>query len=228
MPTISSSGKVQIPAQIIKDAVDRNAHKLLEGLKVPNTKEISDLCALEMLKSDALRKKRIEQMDMMDRLKLQKEYNEKVSSLLHPNQRPSIVGQMSDNDPRKAYQFVRFDKIETKHPIEYIDPKCIDYDIKNTDKENCKLKKDMPVSFLAIEEGDIESGKEWYKNFDPKLPDELCDMMARHNWGDLKYMTKKSAKNEQKKLKKKGKDIGEKYGMTIKHSKNNPFLVSFD
>lgn len=217
--------KVQIPASIIKDAVDRNAHKI----KDLDLSDVSRLCAFEMIKSEEKRKKRLEQMDMFDRLALQKEYNEKVSSLLHPNQRPSIVGMMSDTDPRKAYEFVRFDKIETKHPIEYINAQCIDYDVKNTDKENCKLKDDMPISFLAIEEGDIESGKEWYKNFDPKLPEELCEMMARHNWGDLKYMTKKSAKNDQKKLKKKGKDIGEKYGMTIrKADKNNPFIVKFD
>tara|TARA_R100000664_G_C2759144_1_gene148639 strand:+ start:4186 stop:4857 length:672 start_codon:yes stop_codon:yes gene_type:complete len=221
--------KVQIPASIIKDAVDRNAHKLLEGLEVPNCDEVSRLCAFEMLKTDALRKKRLEQMSMMDRLALQKEYNEKVSGLLHPNQRPSVVGVLGDADPRKAYEFVRFDKIETKHPIEYIDPKCIDYDIKNTDKENNKIKTDMPVSFLAIEEGDIESGKEWYKNYDPKLPDGICELMARHNWGDLKYMTKKSARNDAKKLKKKGKDLGEEMGFTVrKADKNNPIVVNFD
>ena len=218
--------KVQIPASVIKDIVDRNAHKLVSKEKLDG---ISNLCAFEMIKSEAKRKKRLEQMDMFDRLQLQKEYNEKVSSLLHPNQRPSIVGQMSDDDPRKAYEFVRFDKIETKHPIEYINPQCIDYDIKNTDKENCKLKDDMPISFLAIEEGDIESGKEWYKQYDPKLPDGICELMARHNWGDLKYMTKKSARNDAKKLKKKGKDLGEVLGFTMrKADKNNPIVVNFD
>ena len=87
----------------------------------------------------------------------------------------------------------------------------------------------MPVSFLAIEEGDIESGKEWYKNYDPKLPDGICELMARHNWGDLKYMTKKSARNDAKKLKKKGKDLGEEMGFTVrKADKNNPIVVNFD
>ena len=87
----------------------------------------------------------------------------------------------------------------------------------------------MPVSFLAIEEGDIESGKEWYKNYDPKLPDGICELMARHNWGDLKYMTKKSARNDAKKLKKKGKDLGEVMGFTVKKAdKNNPIVVNFD
>ena len=223
--------KVSIPASIIKDAVDRNAHKLkgFDRLKVPDCEEVSKLCALEMLKSDALRKKRIEQMSKMDRLAVQKEYNEKVASLLYPNQKPSVVGVLSDSDPRKAYEFVRFDKIETKHPIEYIDPKAIDYDVVNTDKENTKLKEDMPVSFLAIDEGDIESGKEWYKQYDPKLPNELCELMARHNWGDLKYMTKKNAKNQRKKLAKKGKDLGEEMGLTIRRvDKNNPIELSFD
>ena len=136
---------------------------------------------------------------------------------------------MSEDDPRKAYEFVRFDKVETKHPIEYVEAEKMDYTIKNVDKENCKLKDDMPVSFLAIEEGDISSGKEWYKHYDPKLPDELCEMMARHNWGDLKYMTKKTAKQQRKKLSKKNKDLGEEMGLTIRRTdKNNPIIVSFD
>ena len=184
---------------------------------------------LGTMKGEAQRKKRLEQLNQYDRLKLQKEYNEKVIELLHPNQRPSIVGIMKDADPRLEYDFVRFDKVETKHPIEYLDASMMDYTVKNTDKENSKLKDDMPVSFLAIEEGDVETGKEWYKHYDPKLPDELCEMMARHNWGDLKYMTKKSAKNTQKKLRKKKKDIGEEGGLTIRRTdKNNPIIVDFD
>ena len=217
---------VKIPSSVIKDIVDRNIHKIIDDDKL---KGISQLSMLETMKSDADRKKRIQQLDQFERLKLQKDYNEKVISLLHPNQRPSIVGIMKDADPRLEYDFVRFDKVETKHPIEYLEASKMDYTIMNTDKGNCKLKDDMPVSFLAIEEGDIETGKEWYKHYDPKLPDELCEMMARHNWGDLKYMTKKSAKNTQKKLSKKKKDIGEEVGLTIRHTdKNNPILLTFD
>jgi hypothetical protein len=54
-------------------------------------------------------------------------------------------------------------------------------------------------------------------------------MMARHNWGDLKYMTKKTAKQQRKKLNKKGKDLGEECGLTIRRTdKNNPIILNFD
>ena len=217
---------VKVDCGYVKEVVERNLHKIMNDDKL---KEIGETSMIETMKSEAQKKKRLEQLSQFDRLKLQKEYNEKVMDLLHPNQRPGIVGIMSENDPRKAYEFVRFDKVETKHPIEYVDAAMMDYTITNTDKENTKLKDDMPVSFLAIEEGDIDTGKEWYKHYDPKLPDELCEMMARHNWGDLKYMTKKSAKNQKKKLSKKGKDLGVECGLTIRHAdKNNPIIVRFD
>ena len=218
---------MKVDAGIIKEIVERNAHKL----QIPQEAldDVARHSRNKTMEGLAQQQKRLNQLSQFERLKIQKEYNEKVMDLIHPNQRPSIVGQMSDADPRKAYEFVRFDKIETKHPIEYVDAEKMDYTIKNIDKENCKLKEDMPVSFLAIEEGDIETGKEWYKHYDPKLPDELCEMMARHNWGDLKYMTKKSAKNQRKKLAKKGKDLGVECGLTIKRAdKNNPIVVSFD
>lgn len=217
---------VRIDASMIKEIVDRNAHKLLH---IPEMDDVARLARNKTMEGLAQQQKRLNQLNQFERLKIQKEYNEKVMDLIHPNQRPSIVGQMKDADPRCEFEFVRFDKIETKHPIEYLDASKMDYIIKNTDKDNCKLKDDMPVSFLAIEEGDIETGKEWYKHYDPKLPDELCEMMARHNWGDLKYMTKKSAKRDRKKLLKKGKDLGVECGLTIKHAdKNNPIIVSFD
>jgi len=217
---------VKVDCNYVKDVVERNLHKIMNDDKL---KEIGETAMLETMRGEAQKKKRAEQLSQFDRLKLQKEYNEKVIELLHPNQRPSIVGIMKDADPRLEYDFVRFDKVETKHPIEYLEASKMDYTIMNTDKENSKLKDDMPVSFLAIEEGDVETGKEWYKHYDPKLPDELCEMMARHNWGDLKYMTKKSAKNTQKKLRKKKKDIGEECGLTIRRTdKNNPIIVDFD
>jgi hypothetical protein len=191
--------------------------------------DISRNCRNKIMDGERIKKNERHIIDSYQRLKLQKEYNEKVMDLLYPNQRPSIVGVINDSNPKCEYEFVRFDKIETKHPIEYIDANCIDYVVKNIDKEGCKLKEDMPVSFLSIKEGDIESGKMWYKHYDPKLPDELCEMLARHNWGDLKYMNKKSIKRDNKKLKKKGKDIGVEMGLTIKRTdKNNPIIVDFD
>ena len=144
--------KVKIPASIIQSAVEKNIHKIIP------TNEIHNKCENAVIETEVKRLERVKQLDMFDRLKAQKEYNEKVSSLLHPNQRPAVVGIMNDEDPRKQFEFVRFDKIETKHPIEYINSEAIDYDVVNTNKENSKCKKDMPISFLAINEGDIECG----------------------------------------------------------------------
>ena len=218
--------KIKIDGNIIRDAIDRNKHKLMTQEDLDNIQRLSRNKTMEGLSKGIEQR---EKLNSYDRLKLQKEYNEKVMDLLYPNQRPAVVGVMKNPDPKCEYEFVRFDKVETKHPIEYIDTSAIDYLVKNTDKENCKLKEDMPVSFLAIEEGDIKSGKEWYKHYDPKLPDELCEMMARHNWGDLKYMTKKTAKQQRKKLAKKGKDLGEECGLTIRRTdKNNPIILDFN
>ena len=72
----------------------------------------------------------------------------------------------------------------------------------------CKLKVDMPLSFMAIKEGEVEKGKNWYLQKDPKLPDGIAELMARYNWGDLKHMpNKRQYKVKQKKLQKKGQDI---------------------
>ena len=139
----------------------------------------------------------------------QKEYNEKVSNLIMgTGQIPSIVGKMNSGDYGSDYDFVSFKNIEKKDPLEYIDPTKIDYIIHNPNKEECKLKEDMPMSFMEIEEGDVDRGKEWYLNKDPKLPDGIAELLARYNWGDLKTMPhNKQYKNAQKKAKKKGKDI---------------------
>jgi hypothetical protein len=139
----------------------------------------------------------------------QKEYNEKVSNLIMgTGQVPRIVGKMNSGDYASDYDFVSFKEIEKKDPIEYIEPSKIDYIIHNPNKEECKLKEDMPMSFMEIEEGDVERGKEWYLNKDPKLPDGIAELLARYNWGDLKTMpNNKQYKNAQKKAKRKGKDI---------------------
>jgi hypothetical protein len=62
---------------------------------------------------------------------------------------------------------------------------------------------DLPLSFFEIEVGDIESGKIWYQNKFPKLSDDFAYLLSRYNWGDLKYATKKSIRNDAKKIKKK-------------------------
>ena len=157
----------------------------------------------------------------------QKEYNEKVSTMIMgTDMKPSIVGKMCEGNDKMNYDFVSFEKIQKKAPLEYIDPKKVDYLIKNPDKENNKLKEDMPMSFLEIKEGEIDKGKEWYLKRDPKLPDCMAELLARYNWGDIKNMpNKKQYKNAQKKLKKSGGDILDTPMLKIK---NGPHIVKFD
>jgi len=57
--------------------------------------------------------------------------------------------------------------------------------------------KSRKLSFLNCV--NIEEGTEWYKKEFPEVPDELCEIMARWNWGDLSTLTKKQVKNEKKK-----------------------------
>ena len=50
----------------------------------------------------------------------------------------------------------------------------------------------LPMSYLQIQT--IEEGTEWYKA-NTKYPDEVCEMLAKYEWGDLKYTTKKEFRN---------------------------------
>ena len=157
----------------------------------------------------------------------EKEYNKKVSEMIMGTGNvPTIVGQTREVNNAMCYDFVSFKEIHKKDPIEYIAPKKVDYTIHNPDKENCKLKEDMPFSFLDIKEGEVKKCKEWYLQRDPKLPDGIAELMARYNWGDLKNMpNKKQYNNAQKKLQKKGKDI---LGDGKLCAKKGCFVVEFD
>ena len=66
----------------------------------------------------------------------------------------------------------------------------------NNFENNMKQKK---LSYMSVK--NVDEGAEWYKNEFPKLPDELCDIMARWNWGELDTLTKKKLKNDKKKIK---------------------------
>lgn len=173
-----------------------------ETLKKLATKnKTAQLKALKRMKDE------IDRGESLERLKNEKEYNEKVSELIFgTGERPTLVARMNGDNPKSCYDFVDFNKIEKKDPFEYIDPSKLDYDIKLPDDET-KHKTSLPYSFLTIKEGEVDKGKEWYMNYDPKLPEGIAELLARYNWGDMKYMTKKSAKNQRKKLAKKNKDI---------------------
>ncbi|MAV35160.1 MAG: hypothetical protein CMJ59_06845 [Planctomycetaceae bacterium] len=94
------------------------------------------------------------------------------------------------------------------------------------DKENTKHTEPLPASFLQIKEGDVQAGIDWYKKHYPKVPDELVEIMARYNFGDLKYATRKSIRNDAKKFKKKHKKPQLlTQGFTVK---SGPHIVTFD
>ena len=61
----------------------------------------------------------------------------------------------------------------------------------NNFDNNMKQKK---LSYMNVK--NVEEGADWYKTEFPKLPDDLCDIMARWNWGELETLTKKKLKND--------------------------------
>ena len=77
----------------------------------------------------------------------------------------------------------------------------------------------LPLSYLQI--STVEDGTEWYKN-NSKYPDEVCEMLARYEWGDLKYTTKKEFKNLAKKTTRKKRKAKPTFVV-----KRGPFVVSF-
>ena len=93
-------------------------------------------------------------------------------------------------------------------------------------KQNTKHEEPLKLSFLQIKEGDIESGIKWYRHYYPKIPDELVEIMARYNFGDLRYATRKSIRNDTKKYVKKNKSKPKlTRGLTINRS---PQIITFD
>ena len=98
--------------------------------------------------------------------------------------------------------------------------------LSDEDKSNTKHIEPLRYSFLQIKEGEIDKGIDWYKRYYPKVPDELIEIMARYNFGDLKYATRKSIRNDSKKYVKKHKSKPEiNKGLIVKNRKS---IVSFD
>lgn len=141
------------------------------------------------------------------------------------NQEPSVVATAIHDNPAACYDFVRLDKPKLKNYNEVVDGLKLDYNIpRDEDAIKRGFKEDLPISFLSIQDGEIEKGKMWYIQRFPKLPPEMADLLARYNWGDLKYQTKKKIKNDKKKALKKGK----KYEPLAFSVKTGKFKVEFD
>ena len=86
--------------------------------------------------------------------------------------------------------------------------------------EECTVKHvGVPMSYLQIKT--VEEGAEWYKATS-KYPDEVCEMLSRYEWGDLKYTTKKEFRNLAKKTKRR-----QQKSQTRLKVKRGPVVVSF-
>ena len=91
-------------------------------------------------------------------------------------------------------------------------------------RDNTKHDVSLPASFLQIKEGEVDKGIEWYRKYYPKVLDELIEIMAQYNFGDLK--ARKSVRNDAKKYKKKFKrEPRIALGLTIN---KGPHVVRFD
>ena len=141
------------------------------------------------------------------------------------SEEPKHLATLSTDDPKCSYDIVDLNQKVSKDKANYIDGSKMDYKIpRDEDAIRKGHKEDMPISFLSIRDGEIERGKQWYLSQFNKLPDEIAELLARYNWGDLKYQTKKKVKNDKKKALRKGKKYEPLSNLEVK--KGN-FVVSF-
>ena len=134
-----------------------------------------------------------------------------------------LVAVVNTNNDRLNFEFVNPSHKILKVHREHDDTR-LDFNIPRTEEATKKGHAvDLPISFFQIKEGDVISGKRWYLSRFPKLNEDLAEIMARYNWGDLKYATKKSLRNNRKKsIKRTGKK--QQIMMEIKRG---PTIVTF-
>ena len=103
------------------------------------------------------------------------------------------------DDPKASYTLIS-PAAEDYNPasVEWVPAARVDYNL--VAPESFEMKPGgvagLPMSYLQIQT--VEAGTEWYKS-NTKYPDEVCQMMAKYEWGDLKRTTKKEFKNLKKK-----------------------------
>lgn len=109
---------------------------------------------------------------------------------------------------------------------EYSDISKYDYEITADElNKTSKIKhtRGLPLSFIQIKTE--QEGINWYAKNYPKLPTDLLPIIARYHWGEP--ITKKSLKNEKKKITKKLQQKGLKV-LSKADNNNNPYIVKFD
>tara|TARA_R110002012_G_scaffold305836_1_gene510128 strand:- start:56 stop:520 length:465 start_codon:yes stop_codon:yes gene_type:complete len=134
---------------------------------------------------------------------------------------------ISATDSRLNYTFCKEEDIKEKNNLpEVIGREMIDYGvvIKKGDEANedsvGTLDTTTPMTYAGITNTD--DGEQWYRDTYPNLPDDFYGIIARYTWGQPQ--TKKSIKNEVKKIKKNPKKPIPQ-GLTCLKGK---FSVSFD
>jgi hypothetical protein len=104
---------------------------------------------------------------------------------------------INELDSKLSYDF-GIEKDDTEYtPIDKYDYE-VPADILNKSSKK-EHKVGLPLSFINITTE--EEGIEWYSKHYPKIPDDLLPIIARYHWGEP--ITKKSIKNEKKKIEKK-------------------------
>ncbi|SVD91677.1 uncharacterized protein METZ01_LOCUS444531 [marine metagenome] len=134
------------------------------------------------------------------------------------------------SDPRASYTLIN-SKVELQkyNPAftEWVSPHKVDLNLMPPDglqqhyEKSVVKTQGLPMSFLQVQS--VEEGTEWYK-MNTRYPDEVCEMLAQYEWGDLRYTTKKEFKNLKKKTHRK--KMKQKH-MTVRRP-NDPILLHFD
>ena len=121
---------------------------------------------------------------------------------LHKQLKESKHIYIQSNDPRFNYGFHKEDDIkEFNKTPEVINLSQYDYSFIREDDDDRKLPELISTTELASFQN-LDDMEEFYRQKHPNLPDEYYGVMARYSIGDT--ITKKEAKQNVKKYKKKG------------------------
>lgn len=103
------------------------------------------------------------------------------------------------SDPKASYILLNPEAPKDYDPnaVEWVSGHRVDYNLTNPDKPEVML----PMSYMSIDS--VEEGAEYFRRT-TKYPDMVCEMLARYEWGDLRYTTKKEFRNLKKKTSRKG------------------------
>jgi hypothetical protein len=167
-----------------------------------------------------------EQVEQLKELALGKEI---VSHEQAPTKGKAII---ITEDDKLNYSFgSRGSEVDLDYP-EHILREKVDYNFITQEEAEKELNSDTKpiteetadkrnsLSYMSV--NSVEDGVEWYRKNFPKVPDDLLPLMARWSFGDLSEVTKKSVKNDVKRVKQ-GKKPKNK-GLEVK---KGPIVVTF-